>query len=80
GSTIVEYPDSLHKFQIKRTDTDLKRVFKRKELKLSIFHKAGFLRADRLLGTASVKLAPFEETATIHESVDIYDNEHKKKP
>ncbi|CAF5162005.1 unnamed protein product, partial [Rotaria magnacalcarata] len=40
GSTIVEYPDSLHKFQIKRTDTDLKRVFKRKELKLSIFHKA----------------------------------------
>ncbi|CAM4859805.1 unnamed protein product [Rotaria socialis] len=80
GSAIAEYPDSLHKFQIKRTDTDLKRVFKRKELKLSIFHKAGFLRADRLLGTASVKLAPFEETATIHESVDIFDNEHKKKP
>jgi hypothetical protein len=49
-------------------------------LKLTIYYKAGFLRSDRPLGTASIKLAPLEHTSTIHESVDIYENDHKKKP
>jgi coiled-coil and C2 domain-containing protein 1 len=80
GSTNAEYPGSLHRFQIKRTDTRFKRLLNRKDLKLSIFYKAGFLRSDRPLGTASIKLAPLEHTSTIHESVDIYENDHKKKP
>lgn len=78
GSVNAEYPDSLHKFQIKRNDK-FKRLMLRKELKLSIFHKAGFLRADRQLGVAFVKLAALDETATIHEPVNVYENEHKKK-
>lgn len=52
----------------------------RKDLKLSIFYRAGFLRADRQLGVAFVKLAPLDECAIIHESVDIYENDHRKKP
>jgi hypothetical protein len=51
----------------------------RKELKLSIFYRAGLFRSDRQLGTASVKLAGLEQTSTIHESVDVYENDHKKK-
>lgn len=51
----------------------------RKELKLSIFYKVGFLRSDRLLGIAYVKMAPLEQLATIHESVDVFENDHKKK-
>ena len=51
----------------------------RKELKLSVFHKAGFLRGDRLLGVASLKLAALDHSSTIHESVDVYDSERKKK-
>lgn len=80
GSAIVEYPDSVNKFQIKRNDNRFKRLITRKDLKLSIFHKVGFLRSDRLLGIASVKLAPLEQMSTIHEFVHVYENDHKKKP
>ncbi|CAF4363674.1 unnamed protein product, partial [Rotaria sordida] len=45
GSTIAEYSDSLHKFHIKRTDGKFKRLMSRKELKLSIFYRVGFLRS-----------------------------------
>ena len=79
GSGNAEYPDSSHRFQIKRNDGKFKRSINRKELKLSIFYKVGFLRSDRLLGVASIKLAGLEQSSTIHESVDVYDSEHKKK-
>ncbi|CAF1008853.1 unnamed protein product [Rotaria sordida] len=79
GSTIAEYSDSLHKFHIKRTDGKFKRLMSRKELKLSIFYRVGFLRSDRQLGIASIKLAPLEQTSTIHETIDIFENDHKKK-
>jgi coiled-coil and C2 domain-containing protein 1 len=79
GSMNAEYPDSLHKFYIKRHDAKFKRLMNRKELKLAVFYKPGFLRSDRPLGTASIKLAALEQTCTIHESVDLYESEHKKK-
>ncbi|CAF2397763.1 unnamed protein product [Rotaria sp. Silwood2] len=80
GTINAEYSDSLHKFHIKRNDGKFKRLMNRKELKLSIFYRVGFLRSDRQLGIASIKLAPLEQTSTIHESVDIYGTDHKKKP
>ena len=46
---------------------------------LVIYYKAGFLRADRQLGVAAVKLANLETRATIHESVDVFENDHRKK-
>ncbi|CAF4820597.1 unnamed protein product [Rotaria sp. Silwood1] len=79
GSVNAEYPDSLHKFYIKRNDAKFRRLMNRKELKLAVFYKAGFLRSDRPLGIASIKLAELEQTCTIHESVDLYESEHKKK-
>lgn len=79
GSANADYADPPHKFPIRRNDTKLRRLT-RKELKLSIYYRAGFLRADRLLGVAFVKLTPLEECAIIHESVDIYENDHRKKP
>jgi coiled-coil and C2 domain-containing protein 1 len=79
GSTNAEYPESIHKFYIKRNDAKFKRLMNRKELKLAVFYKPGFLRSDRPLGTASIKLAALEQSCTIHESVDLYEVEHKKK-
>ncbi|CAF3908062.1 unnamed protein product [Rotaria sp. Silwood2] len=79
GSVNAEYPDSLHKFYIKSNDAKFRRLMNRKELKLAVFYKAGFLRSDRPLGTASIKLATLEQACTIHESVDLYESEHKKK-
>jgi coiled-coil and C2 domain-containing protein 1 len=79
GSENAEYPESLHKFYIKRNDAKFKRLMNRKELKLAVFYKPGFLRSDRPLGTATIKLAALEQTCTIHESVDLYESEHKKK-
>ena len=65
GSTNAEYPDSLHKFYIKRNDAKFRRLMNRKELQLAVFYKTGFLRSDRPLGTASIKLATLEQTCTI---------------
>ena len=48
-------------------------------MKLGVFYKPGFLRSDRPLGVASVKLAALEQTCTMHESVDLFESEHKKK-
>jgi coiled-coil and C2 domain-containing protein 1 len=79
GSINAEYPDSLHRFPIKRADNKFKRFINRKEIKLSIFYKAGFLRQDRQLGIAFIKLTGLEQSATIHESVDVYENDHRKK-
>ncbi|CAF0721649.1 unnamed protein product [Adineta ricciae] len=79
GSTNAEYPESVHKFYIKRNDAKFKRLMNRKELKLGVFYKPGFLRSDRPLGVASVKLAALEQTCTMHESVDLFESEHKKK-
>lgn len=79
GSTNAEYPESVHKFYIKRNDAKFRRLMNRKELKLAVFYKPGFLRSDRPLGTASIKLATLEQQCTIHESVDLYECEHKKK-
>lgn len=79
GSANAEYPDSIHKFYIKRNDAKFRRLMNRKELKLAVFYKPGFLRSDRPLGTATIKLAALEQQCTIHESVDLYECEHKKK-
>lgn len=75
----AEYPESQHKFYIKRTDAKFRRLMNRKEMKLVVYYKPGFLRSDRPLGVASVKLALLEQQCTIHESVDLYEVEHKKK-
>lgn len=79
GSSNAEYPESIHKFYIKRNDAKFKRLMNRKELKVAVFYKPGFLRSDRPLGIASIKLATLEQTCTIHESADLYECEHKKK-
>jgi coiled-coil and C2 domain-containing protein 1 len=79
GSTNAEYPDGQHRFYIKSNDAKFRRSMNRKELKLAVFYKPGFLRSDRPLGTASLKLAALEQSCTIHESIDLYEIEHRKK-
>uniref|UniRef100_A0A9J2PQA3 C2 domain-containing protein n=1 Tax=Ascaris lumbricoides TaxID=6252 RepID=A0A9J2PQA3_ASCLU len=56
---------------IKRQSKQLLRVVKRNCLKFEVYQKGGFLRSDKLLGTADCKLALLEEKAHIHESVDL---------
>uniref|UniRef100_A0A915BT43 C2 domain-containing protein n=1 Tax=Parascaris univalens TaxID=6257 RepID=A0A915BT43_PARUN len=56
---------------IKRQSKQLLRVVKRNCLKFEVYQKGGFLRSDKLLGTADCKLALLEEKAHIHECVDL---------
>ena len=79
GAANAEYPESRHKFYIKRNDAKFRRLMSRKELRMAVFYKAGFLRADRPLGVASIKLMNLEQFCTIHESVDLFEAEHRKK-
>jgi coiled-coil and C2 domain-containing protein 1 len=79
GSVNAEYGDSTHRFTITRSQTRLRRLMNRKELRLAIYYKVGFLRNDRQLGLATLKLADLEQLANIHESVDVYDCDDKRK-
>lgn len=79
GMGNAEYPEAQHKFYIKRNDAKFRRLMNRKEMKFVVYYKPGFLRSDRPLGIASLKLAALEQQCTIHESIDLFEVEHKKK-
>ncbi|CAF1094841.1 unnamed protein product [Didymodactylos carnosus] len=79
GAQISEYHEIL-RFYIKRNDAKFKRLMNRKELKLVVYYRSGFMKmTEKVLGTSSIKLQPLEDNCTIHESVDLYEHEHKKR-
>ncbi|KAJ0181591.1 hypothetical protein K1T71_002313 [Dendrolimus kikuchii] len=49
------------------------RVFKRHGIKLEVYSRGGWFSRDSLLGTVTVKLAPLETQATLHESYPLMD-------
>ncbi|CAF1579358.1 unnamed protein product [Didymodactylos carnosus] len=79
GAQNPEYFE-IFKFHIKRNDAKFKRLMSRKELKLIIYYRSGFMKMnEKILGTSSIKLQSLEDNCTIHESVDLYEHEHKKR-
>ncbi|CAH1773801.1 unnamed protein product [Owenia fusiformis] len=67
-----EYNQSF-KIEMNRKSRSFARVVKSKAIKLEIFYKRGFFKGDKLLGTASIKLAPLESKCILHESFDLMD-------
>ncbi|XP_037297834.1 coiled-coil and C2 domain-containing protein 1-like isoform X2 [Manduca sexta] len=49
------------------------RVFKRHAIKLNVYSRGGWFSRDSLLGAVSVKLAPLETHATLHDAYPLMD-------
>ncbi|XP_022107136.1 coiled-coil and C2 domain-containing protein 1-like isoform X2 [Acanthaster planci] len=71
GFEMVEYNDST-KLNIQRNRSFASCV-KRRSIRFEVYYGRGFLRSDKLLAQASLKLADLESKCEIHESVPLYD-------
>lgn len=58
---------------INRNHRGFRRLVSSKGLKLELFHKGGFLRSDKPIGTAVVKLENLESQSEIREIVEVMD-------
>ncbi|XP_070195173.1 coiled-coil and C2 domain-containing protein 1-like isoform X1 [Littorina saxatilis] len=67
-----EYNESF-KLQIDRKSRSFARFIERKGIKLDIYHKRGFFKGDKLLGSVTVKLTPLETKCILHDSFDLMD-------
>ncbi|XP_078317784.1 coiled-coil and C2 domain-containing protein 1-like isoform X2 [Crassostrea virginica] len=72
GTCNPEYKETF-KLEISRKSRAFARVVERKSAKFEIFHKRGFLKSDKLIGTVNVKLQPLDNKCTVHDSYDITD-------
>uniref|UniRef100_A0A669F5S0 Coiled-coil and C2 domain containing 1B n=1 Tax=Oreochromis niloticus TaxID=8128 RepID=A0A669F5S0_ORENI len=61
------------KLQINRNHRGFRRVVTAKGLKLELLHKGGFLRSDKPIGTALLKLDKLESHSEIREIVEVMD-------
>ncbi|XP_041659652.1 coiled-coil and C2 domain-containing protein 1B isoform X2 [Cheilinus undulatus] len=67
-----EYNQSFT-LSINRNHRGFRRVVTSKGLKLELFHKGGFLRSDKPIGTALIKLEKLESQSEIREIVEVID-------
>ncbi|XP_066508393.1 coiled-coil and C2 domain-containing protein 1B-like isoform X1 [Hoplias malabaricus] len=67
-----EYNQSFT-LNINRNHRGFRRVVQSKGLKLEIFHKGGFLRSDKPVGTALLKLEKLETESEVREIVEVMD-------
>ncbi|ROJ13901.1 Coiled-coil and C2 domain-containing protein 1B [Anabarilius grahami] len=67
-----EYNQSF-KLNINRNHRGFRRVVQTKGLKLEVLHKGGFLRSDRPVGTAHLKLEKLEAESEVREIVELMD-------
>ncbi|XP_071780419.2 coiled-coil and C2 domain-containing protein 1B isoform X1 [Centroberyx gerrardi] len=67
-----EYNQSFT-LSINRNHRGFRRVLQSKGLKLELLHKGGFLRSDKPVGTALVKLEKLETQSEIREIVEVMD-------
>ncbi|KAI5608918.1 coiled-coil and C2 domain-containing protein 1B isoform X2, partial [Silurus asotus] len=58
---------------INRNHRGFRRVVQSKGLKLEVFHKGGFLRSDKPVGTAHIKLDKLETESEVREIVEVMD-------
>ncbi|XP_052470021.1 coiled-coil and C2 domain-containing protein 1B [Carassius gibelio] len=67
-----EYNQSF-KLNINRNHRGFRRVIQSKGLKLEVLHKGGFLRSDKPIGTALLKLEKLENDSEVREIVELMD-------
>ncbi|XP_051554739.1 coiled-coil and C2 domain-containing protein 1B-like isoform X2 [Myxocyprinus asiaticus] len=61
------------KLNINRNHRGFRRVVQSKGLKLEVLHKGGFLRSDKPVGTANLKLEKLEAESELREIVEVMD-------
>ncbi|XP_047662555.1 coiled-coil and C2 domain-containing protein 1B isoform X1 [Tachysurus fulvidraco] len=67
-----EYNQSFT-LNINRNHRGFRRLVQSKGLKLEVFHKGGFLRSDKPVGTAIIKLDKLESESEVREIVEVTD-------
>lgn len=67
-----EYNQSF-KLNINRNHRGFRRVIQSKGLKLEVLHKGGFLRSDKPVGSAQIKLEKLEAQSEVREIVELMD-------
>ncbi|XP_072366987.1 coiled-coil and C2 domain-containing protein 1B [Scyliorhinus torazame] len=67
-----EYNQSFM-LNINRNHRGFKRIIQTKGIKFEIFHKGGFLRSDKPVGTAQLKLDKLETECEVREIVEIFE-------
>lgn len=72
-----EYNQSFT-LSINRNHRGFRRVVMSKGLKLELLHKGGFLRSDKPIGTALVKLDKLESQSEVREIVEVSRLLHRK--
>jgi len=73
-----EYDESF-KIIIDRKNRSFARACKRQTCNVKVHYVRGFLKSDKALGQASIKLEHFSNKCEIHESVDLMDLERGRK-
>uniref|UniRef100_W5M8F7 Coiled-coil and C2 domain containing 1B n=1 Tax=Lepisosteus oculatus TaxID=7918 RepID=W5M8F7_LEPOC len=66
-----EYNQSF-KLSINRNHRGFRRAIQSKGLKLEVFHKGGFLRSDKPVGTAHLKLEKLEKESEVREIIECH--------
>lgn len=61
------------KLNINRNHRGFRRVVQSKGLKLEVLHKCGFLRSDKLVGAAHIKLEKLESESEVREIIEVMD-------
>eukprot|EP00794_Sanderia_malayensis_P004573 gene4573-5174_t len=72
-NTINPEFDQVFKVTIDRKNRSLTRVLRRQPLNFKISYQRGFLKSDKPLGQANIKLEQFNNKSTIHECIDLMD-------
>ncbi|XP_067846315.1 coiled-coil and C2 domain-containing protein 1B isoform X2 [Heptranchias perlo] len=67
-----EYNQSFM-LNINRNHRGFKRIIQSKGIKFEIFHKGGFFRSDKPVGTAQLKLDKLETECEVREIIEIFD-------
>ncbi|XP_051555349.1 coiled-coil and C2 domain-containing protein 1B-like isoform X1 [Myxocyprinus asiaticus] len=65
--------DQNFKLNINRNHRGFRRVIQSKGLKLEVLHKGGFLRSDKPVGSAHLKLEKLEAESEVREIVEVMD-------
>ncbi|XP_041127098.1 coiled-coil and C2 domain-containing protein 1B-like isoform X2 [Polyodon spathula] len=61
------------KLNINRNHRGFRRVIQSKGIKLEVLHKGGFLRSDKPVGTAHLKLEKLETECEVREIIELFD-------
>ncbi|CAH1253517.1 CC2D1A [Branchiostoma lanceolatum] len=72
GDANPEYKH-IEKFRIDRKARSWLGTVKRKAVKFEVFYERGFLRSDKSMGEAQLKLENLENKAEVHEIIDLKD-------